>query len=202
MAASPASRNVRISRLFPALVLAVSAAGLGACGGDDEAGSSRTAGGVSVAEDATATPAVPGADSQVYLSLVGSDVDDSIVSVAVKSSVAKEAEITVSSDTSAGALGPSGPTPGPTTSAVGPSGASGTSGPATVPIPSVPMGSEPLAASVAVPAGLTTELGPEGPHIVLREVKKELATGDRFKLTLDFEHGPDRTVTVSVGEGG
>lgn len=183
-------------------MLAVSAVGLGACGGDDEAGSSHNAGGVSVAEDATATPALSGADSQVYLSLVGSDVDDSIVSVSVKSSVAKKAEITVPSGSSSGALGPSGPTPGPETSAVGPSGASGTSGPAAVPIPTVPAGSEPLVPTLAVPAGLTTELGPAGPHIVLREVKKDLAAGDRFKLTIDFKHGADRTVTVSVGEDG
>ncbi len=53
---------------------------------------------------------------------------------------------------------------------------------------------------VAVPAGGTVEFRPGGLHVMLMDLKRELAVGDRFQLTLTFEKGGAQIVEVEVRE--
>jgi copper(I)-binding protein len=52
--------------------------------------------------------------------------------------------------------------------------------------------------SLAVPAGKTVTLAPQGLHLMLMGVTKPLVAGERFALTLHFAKGGDRTVEVRV----
>lgn len=58
--------------------------------------------------------------------------------------------------------------------------------------------SMPHAMSVAVPAGVTTELTPGGFHGMLMGLTSALKEGDRFPVTLSFERAGDITVDVEV----
>ena len=51
---------------------------------------------------------------------------------------------------------------------------------------------------LAVPAGKTVNLAPQGLHLMLMGLAKPLVAGERFPLTLRFAHGGDRTVDVRV----
>lgn len=51
---------------------------------------------------------------------------------------------------------------------------------------------------VAVPAGGTVEFKPGGLHVMLMEIKKDLAEGDTFQVTLTFEKSGEKTVDVTV----
>lgn len=51
---------------------------------------------------------------------------------------------------------------------------------------------------VAVPAGGTVELKPGGLHIMLMDLKRPLAAGDRFTVTLRFERSGEQQVEVEV----
>lgn len=53
---------------------------------------------------------------------------------------------------------------------------------------------------VTVPAGGTVEFKPGGLHVMLMDLKRDLAVGDRFRLTLTFEKGGEQTVEVEVRE--
>lgn len=53
---------------------------------------------------------------------------------------------------------------------------------------------------VEVPAGGTVEFRPGGYHVMLRELKRDLKVGDRFRLTLNFEKSGSRVVEVTVRE--
>jgi hypothetical protein len=59
-------------------------------------------------------------------------------------------------------------------------------------------------AGLAVAPGKPTKLGPGGYHIMLMGLKQPLKEGDRFPVTLNFEHaGPvSATVTVRGMRGG
>lgn len=50
-----------------------------------------------------------------------------------------------------------------------------------------------------VPGGAITKLEPMGDHIMLMGLKKPLIQGEIFRLTLDFQHGDDKTVIVKIG---
>jgi copper(I)-binding protein len=51
---------------------------------------------------------------------------------------------------------------------------------------------------VKVPAGATVKLSPSGTHIMLEQLKRPLADGTEFGVTLEFDHSPARKVTVKV----
>lgn len=51
---------------------------------------------------------------------------------------------------------------------------------------------------LAVPAGKTVTLAPQGLHLMLMGISKPLVAGERFPLTLRFANGGVRTVEVSV----
>lgn len=55
--------------------------------------------------------------------------------------------------------------------------------------------------AVDVPAGGSATLEPGGMHVMLLGLKKELATGDTFELTLNFEQTGSQTIQVEVQEG-
>jgi hypothetical protein len=52
--------------------------------------------------------------------------------------------------------------------------------------------------SIPVPAGRAVTLAPGGLHIMLMGLKRPLAAGDSFPLTLTFERAPPVTVDVPV----
>ncbi|MCW3148144.1 copper chaperone PCu(A)C [Stutzerimonas stutzeri] len=52
--------------------------------------------------------------------------------------------------------------------------------------------------SVAVPAGDTVQFQPGGNHVMLFGLKQPLAAGERFALTLEFEHAGEITTDVDI----
>ena len=54
---------------------------------------------------------------------------------------------------------------------------------------------------IAVPAGGSAILEPGGKHIMLLGLTEELATGDSFEVTLNFEQAEPQTIEVVVTEG-
>jgi copper(I)-binding protein len=52
--------------------------------------------------------------------------------------------------------------------------------------------------SVAVKAFADMEFGPEGPHLVLVNLDKELKLGDQFQIALHFKNSKDIRIRVSV----
>ena len=54
--------------------------------------------------------------------------------------------------------------------------------------------------NIPIPAGGSATLQPGGFHIMLMGLKKQLAPGDKFSLTLNFEHAAAQTVEVEVTE--
>ena len=55
--------------------------------------------------------------------------------------------------------------------------------------------------NIPLPAGDTVALQPGGLHIMLIGLKEELAAGDRFSVTLNFEQAGSQTIEVEVKEG-
>ena len=55
---------------------------------------------------------------------------------------------------------------------------------------------------LTIAADETAMLEPQGDHIMIMGLKAPLVAGEAFDLTLDFEKGEDRTVSVSVVEPG
>lgn len=56
--------------------------------------------------------------------------------------------------------------------------------------------------SIAVPAGATLEFAPGGKHVMLFGLKKPLAVGDTFGVTLTFEKAGAIGATVKVSDMG
>ncbi|CAM5276207.1 Copper chaperone PCu(A)C OS=Stutzerimonas stutzeri OX=316 GN=CXK95_09585 PE=4 SV=1 [Stutzerimonas stutzeri] len=52
--------------------------------------------------------------------------------------------------------------------------------------------------SVAVPAGESVRFQPSGNHVMLFGLKQPLAAGERFELTLEFEHAGEITTNVDI----
>lgn len=52
--------------------------------------------------------------------------------------------------------------------------------------------------SVPVKAFADMEFGPEGPHLVLVNLKRDLKLGDQFQITLHFKNSKDIKIRVSV----
>lgn len=55
--------------------------------------------------------------------------------------------------------------------------------------------------AVNLPAGGSATLEPGGMHVMLIGLTKELATGDTFEVTLNFENSEPQTIQVEVTEG-
>jgi copper(I)-binding protein len=51
---------------------------------------------------------------------------------------------------------------------------------------------------VDLPAGQSVSLNPAGLHVWLADLEQPLKAGTSFPLTLEFEHGGKREVTVAV----
>lgn len=58
------------------------------------------------------------------------------------------------------------------------------------------------AGEIAVPAGQKVELKPGGYHVMLMDLKRPLKAGESFPMTLTFEKGGKREVTVPVEKAG
>jgi copper(I)-binding protein len=56
-------------------------------------------------------------------------------------------------------------------------------------------------ANIPIPAGGSATLQPGGLHVMLIDMQKELAPGDKFSLTLTFEKAGPITVEAEVKEG-
>ena len=54
--------------------------------------------------------------------------------------------------------------------------------------------------AVIVPAGGSATLEPGGMHVMLLGLKEDLATGETFELTLNFETSVPQTLMVEVAE--
>jgi copper(I)-binding protein len=54
---------------------------------------------------------------------------------------------------------------------------------------------------VALPVGETINFKPGGKHIMLIGLKKELAPGDKIKVTLTFEHAPPMPLEITIASG-
>jgi copper(I)-binding protein len=54
--------------------------------------------------------------------------------------------------------------------------------------------------NIPVPAGETVTLEPGGLHVMLMGLKEELAPGDKFSLTLNFERAGPQTIEVEVSD--
>ena len=52
--------------------------------------------------------------------------------------------------------------------------------------------------SIEVPAGGQVEFKPGSNHVMLFELSAPLVAGERFPLTLEFEHAGEVTVDVSI----
>lgn len=55
---------------------------------------------------------------------------------------------------------------------------------------------------VALPPGSTVRFKPGGLHVMLMDLKKPLASGERFPLTLRFAHAGKITIQVDVSPNG
>ncbi len=63
------------------------------------------------------------------------------------------------------------------------------------------MSMRPVEGGITIPAGGSATLEPGGLHVMLLGIQEELAVGDTFELTLNFEQAGSQTVTVEVAEG-
>jgi copper(I)-binding protein len=54
--------------------------------------------------------------------------------------------------------------------------------------------------SIALPANGQAKLGPGGFHIMLINLRRDLKVGDKFPVTLRFQHAPEMTLQVQVKE--
>lgn len=59
----------------------------------------------------------------------------------------------------------------------------------------------PLPEGLTIPAGETASLKPQGYHVMLINLTRDLRPGDRFQLTLTFAKAGDVAVNVVVGAG-
>ncbi|WP_404369034.1 copper chaperone PCu(A)C [Marinobacter sp.] len=60
------------------------------------------------------------------------------------------------------------------------------------------MGMEPMPDGLAIPAGETVELKPNGYHLMLENISGSLEEGERIPLTLAFDGAPDVEVELDV----
>ena len=60
----------------------------------------------------------------------------------------------------------------------------------------------PIVGGLTVAAGETQRFEPQGDHVMIMGLAAPLEAGSAFDLTLDFETGEDRTITVEVVEAG
>ena len=184
----------------------VAALTLTGCGSDDDKASDTT---TTTKVEATTTTAAAAAELEltdvwarqspmgttagaIYLSIT-SPVDDELVGASVPATVAGKTEIheTVlaedsGSDTSMGDGNMS------TTTAMGGSDMSTTTA-----MGSGTMTMRPVE-SIKLPKGTKVELKPGGYHIMLLDLVKPLAKGDKVQLTLTFDKAGTKTVTATV----
>jgi copper(I)-binding protein len=185
--------------LAGALVLA--AGPLAACGSDTDkdaksSGSTITMASSSApsASDVWARTGTTGGTSAIYMKIVGGKDADALTGVEVPSDVATSAQI--HETMKAGDMGSSTTMGG---SGMGSSTTMGGSGMGS----STTMGGSGMmgmqeVAKVDLPAGGTVEFKPGGYHVMLNDLKKDLAAGDTIKVTLTFEKAGKVTGTATV----
>ncbi|MEY2973882.1 MAG: hypothetical protein RIR49_302 [Actinomycetota bacterium] len=170
-------------RVLPALALI--AAPLAACGGDDEA--------VTVAGQWARTSPAMASMGAAYMTLTASD-DDALVGVSVPAAIAASAEIheMVMADMDGESMDHG--------SMDGESMDHGSMDGDSMDGDSMDTGAMVMQQimSLDLPAGETVELKPGGYHVMLIDLAAPLEIGQTFDLTLDFEIAPDRVVTVEV----
>lgn len=162
-------------RFLPALALV--AAPLAACGGDDA--------GVAVAGQWARTSPAMASMGAAYMTLTA-DADDALIGVSVPADIAATAEIhemvpAESADDSMD-MGDESMDHG------------------SMDGDSMDMGAMVMQQimSLDLPAGETVELKPGGYHVMLIDLAAPLEIGQTFDITLDFETAPDQVVTVEV----
>jgi periplasmic copper chaperone A len=189
-----------------AIVLLLSACG-GADAPDDGALRAATEAGTSTdqadagaaAEEAVATIAVEHARSRmsprvaeaaaIYLTLQNpTDTDDALVAASVSEEIAARVELHETYEMEATEDGDAG-------DMTGGGGMHGGGGADAAPM----MGMREIP-SIAVPAGGSVELAPGGLHLMVMELVDDLAVGDVYDVTLEFERADPVTVSVEVRE--
>jgi periplasmic copper chaperone A len=182
-------------RKLLALALAAVLAGalLGACG--EETTDDQAATELSVTDvRSRMSPMVAGA-AAVYLTIENpTDTDDALVAASVAGDVAASVELHETVE--GGGMDGMGEEPmeeGMGDDAMGDDAPDEGMGDA-------PMMSMREVGEIAVPSGSTVELAPGGLHIMLLDLEEDLAVGDTFELTLQFQEAGDLTVTVEVRE--
>ena len=157
-------------RFLPALALV--AAPLAACGGDDA--------GVAVAGQWARTSPAMASMGAAYMTLTA-DADDALIGVSVPAAIAATAEIheMVPADSADESMD---------------------MGDGSMDGDSMDMGAMVMQQimSLDLPAGETVELKPGGYHVMLIDLAAPLEIGQTFDITLDFETAPDQVVTVEV----
>ena len=169
-------------RFLPALALV--AAPLAACGGDDA--------GVAVAGQWARTSPAMASMGAAYMTLTA-DADDALIGVSVPAAIAATAEIheMVPADSADESMD------------MGDGSMDGDSmdmGDGSMDGDSMDMGAMVMQQimSLDLPAGETVELKPGGYHVMLIDLAAPLEIGQTFDITLDFETAPDQVVTVEV----
>jgi copper(I)-binding protein len=178
------SSTTRARTIAASLVAVLALGGLAACGSDSDTSSSTatTAGsGTLAVDDAWARDSATAAgNGAVYFTIVnGSGSDDELVSVSVPASVATEAHMHETVEST-----------GDTTMSGGMSSATTMAGTGMMSMREV--------ASVAVPAGQTVTFAPGGYHVMLMELATPLAAGTTIPVTLSFRTAGEITVTADV----
>ncbi|MFV0316784.1 MAG: copper chaperone PCu(A)C [Microthrixaceae bacterium] len=184
-----------VRRLVGATAVVLLAGGvLAACGSDSEDSSdttTATSDGDSSGQSAVtvsepwARPGTAGGNDAVYMTLTGGAQDDALVGASVPEDTAASAGIhqtTTEGGSSTTAMG--------SDDSMSDDMGSDDSG-------SGMMSMQPVD-RIEIPAGEKVMLEPGGYHIMLTDLRTDLAAGDDISVTLTFESGGEQTVTVEV----
>lgn len=186
---------MRRTRIFTSMTAMLAAGALlAACGssGGSVGAKSDDSGKVAAGDAWTRTLTTPSGDKAVYLEVTnGTDSAVTITGASVPANIAGEAQLhesMVASDSSSTTMGDSSTTMGDTSSTTMAGSMGDGSGQMTMK----------QIDSVAVPAHRTVRFMPGGKHIMLIGMKKDLAAGDTFTLTLKMSSGKNLRTTVTV----
>ncbi len=182
---TPTGRGTGPRRLMTAAVAAVVAATLlAACGSDD---------GFEITGAWARTSPVSATAGAVYMDITA-DVEDHLIAASVPADVADSVEIhetVMRGDMEDGAMND-----GETAMDDGEMAESGTEE-MDAPMDGA-MTMRELEDGLVLPAGETVNLEPGGYHVMLLDLPDPLETGDTFDLTLEFESGESRVVSIEV----
>ena len=200
---SRSRRYARVAAVALALLLPV---GVGACGDDgDVADEAETTTSLSTSSttkqrstpeitEAWARTATTGGNGAIYMEIAASGQMDALVGATVPADVAGRVELHETTADTGGGSGDSDHMGGSSTTMGMGGGSPSTTG----------MGGGIMkmrkVEKIPVPAGGSVSLKPGGYHVMLFDLKKDLAVGDSMDVTLTFEQAGEVTLTAQVRE--